>query len=144
MLLPKKTKYRKVHRGRMKGWSKGARTIAYGDYGLVAMVPGWLTSRQIESVRVAISRKIKKTGDYFFRVFPDKPASKKPAEVRMGGGKGAPEFWVSVVKRGRVIVEINGVDREEAKKILIGAAHKLPIRVHFVEKGHEDRVQYNA
>lgn len=143
MLMPKKTKYRKVQKGRVGGWSKGARTVAFGQYGLVALEPGWLTARQIESVRIAIRREMKKTGEYFFRVFPDKPVSKKPLEVRMGGGKGAPEFWVSVVKRGRVIVEVSGVDKELAKGILKKAAYKLPLGTRFVEKGSEDTIQYS-
>ncbi len=142
MLMPKKTKYRKVHRGNRRGWSKGARTVFFGNYGLIAVEPGWLTSRQIESVRISLSRKLKKVGEYFFRVFPDKPISKKPAEVRMGGGKGGPEFWVSVVKRGRVLVEVSGVDLATAKEVLKGAQYKLPMKTRFVEKGAEDSVQY--
>ncbi len=135
MLMPKKVKYRKVHRGRMKGLSKGARDVAFGDYGLVAVEPGWLTSRQIEAMRMTTNRAIKKIGELFLRVFPSKPVTKKPAETRMGKGKGSPEFWVSVVKRGRVIIEINGVSEEKAKEILRKAAYKLPIKTKFVARG---------
>lgn len=138
MLMPKKVKYRKVHRGRMKGLSKGARTVEFGDYGLVAVDPGWVTSRQIESMRMATSRAVKKIGRLFLRVFPHKPVTKKPAETRMGKGKGSPEFWVSVVKRGRVIIEINGVDRARAKEILHSAAHKLPIKTRFVARADQE------
>lgn len=134
MLMPKKTKYRKVQRGRMKGLSKGARDVAFGQFGLMAVEPGWLTSRQIESMRMVASRAVKKIGEYFIRVFPDKPVSKKPAETRMGKGKGGPEFWVSVVKRGRVVLEISGVTKERAKEILRSASYKLPIKTKFVEK----------
>lgn len=140
MLMPKKTKYRKVQRGRMKGISKGARTIEFGDYGLVAVEPAWISARQIESLRISISRKMKKVGAMFLRVFPDKPITKKPAETRMGKGKGSPEFWVAVVKRGRVIVEVGGgLTKEEAKKMLQEASYKLPIKTRFVSK--EDLIQ---
>src|SRR3990167_5674088 len=109
MLMPKKTKYRKVQRGRMKGLSKGAREVEFGEYGLQAVEPVWMTARQIEAMRVALARRTKKTGGMFLRVFPDKPISKKPAETRMGKGKGGVEEWVAVVKRGRVICEVSGV-----------------------------------
>jgi len=142
MLMPKKTKYRKVQRGNLKGWSKGAREVAFGEYGLIAIEPGWVTARQMEAIRITISRKMKKTGEYFFRIYPDKPVSKKAAETRMGGGKGSPEFWVSVVKRGRVIVEVSGVAKEVAKEVLKQVAYKLPISTRFVEKGGEAAVQY--
>jgi large subunit ribosomal protein L16 len=135
MLMPKKTKYRKVQKGRVNGISKGARTIAFGDFGLLALEGARISARQIESLRVAVNRRLKKVGKSFLRMFPDKPVTKKPAETRMGKGKGNPEFWVAVVKRGRVIVEIGGgVPREEAKDILISAAHKLPIKTRFVSK----------
>ena len=135
MLMPKKTKYRKMQRGRMKGISKGARTVAFGDFGLVAVEPCWVTSRQIESVRVTVSRQLKKVGQLYLRMFPDKPVSKKPAETRMGKGKGNPEVWVAVVKRGRVIVELGGGLTElEAKAILRNAAYKLPMKTRFVTK----------
>ncbi len=135
MLMPKKTKYRKVHKGTLAGRSKGARTVAFGDYGLVAVEPSRVTARQIESVRVTINRKIKKVGKSFLRMFPDKPVTKKPAETRMGKGKGNPEFWVAVVKRGRVILELGGgLSKEEAKAILTAAAYKLPMKTKFVCK----------
>ncbi len=134
MLMPKKTKYRKVQRGRMKGLSKGARTVAFGEYGLQAIDPAWMTARQIEAMRVALSRHLKKVGRIFLRVFPDKPVTKKPAETRMGKGKGNVEEWVSVVKRGRVICEIAGVEEKEARSILQGAAYKLPMKTKFVKR----------
>lgn len=134
MLMPKKTKYRKIQRGRMTGISKGARTLAFGQYGLVALEPAWVTARQIEAVRVAISRRIKKVGASFIRVFPDKPITKKPAETRMGKGKGSPEFWVSVVKRGRILCELDGVDETSAKEILKSAAYKLPMKTRFIKR----------
>jgi len=133
MLMPKKTKYRKVHRGRMKGLAKGGRTLHFGEYGLVAVEPGWVTARQLESMRMVISRVVKKIGSLYIRIFPDKAVTKKPAETRMGKGKGTPEFWVSVVKRGRIVVEVSGVDRECAKKVLKSASHKLPIKTKFIE-----------
>lgn len=133
MLMPKKTKFRKAQRGRLTGLSKGARTVHFGDYGLMALEPVWLTARQIESVRVTVNRKLKKIGESFLRVFPDKPISKKPAETRMGKGKGSPEFWVAPVKRGRVILEIKGnFDIEQAKEILQAAAYKLPMKTKLV------------
>lgn len=134
MLMPKRTKYRKTQRGRMGGLSKGARSVAYGDYGLVAVEPAWITSRQIESLRVALSRRLKKIGVFFLRVFPNKSITKKPAETRMGKGKGNPEFWVSVVKRGRIICEISGVHEERAKEILKAASYKLPLKTKFIKK----------
>lgn len=133
MLMPKKTKFRKTQRGRLKGLSKGARTVHFGDYGLVALEPVWLTARQIEAVRVTLNRKLKKLGEAFLRVFPDKPISKKPAETRMGKGKGSPEFWAAVVKRGRVILEIKGnFGLEVAREILQSASYKLPIKTKVV------------
>jgi len=143
MLMPKKTKFRKSQRGSLAGRSKGARSVHFGDYGLVALEPVWLTARQIEAVRVTINRKLKKIGESFLRVFPDKPISKKPAETRMGKGKGSPEFWVAPVKRGRVILEIKGnFGLVEAKEILQSAAYKLPMRTKFVTK--EINEQLNA
>ena len=133
MLMPKKTKYRKVQRGRLKGKSK-ADTVVFGDFGLAAVEPVWLTARQIEATRVAINRKIKKIGELFLRVFPDKPITKKPAETRMGKGKGSPEYWVCVVKRGKVLFEIKGVDIALAKEIFKAAAYKLPMKTKFVCK----------
>ncbi len=134
MLMPKKTKYRKVQKGRMAGRSKGARTLHFGDYGLVAVEPGWVTARQIEAIRVTMSRKLKKLGEYFLRVFPSKPITKKPAETRMGKGKGNPEFWVSVVKRERIVCEIKGVDVTFAKKVLKEVSYKLPLKVRFIAR----------
>ena len=132
--MPKKTKYRKVQKGKMRGRSKGARTIAFGDYGLQAVEPIRLTAQQIEAFRVTVSRKLKKVGQFFLRVFPDKPITKKPAETRMGKGKGNPEFWVSVVKRDRVICELAGLTEVEAREILKSAAYKLPMKTRFVKK----------
>lgn len=133
MLMPKKTKYRKVQRGRLKGKSR-ASSLVFGDYGLVAVEPIWLTARQIESARVAINRKLKKVGEMFLRVFPDKPITKKPAETRMGKGKGNPEFWVCAVKRGKVLVEVKNIDADLAKKVLKSAAYKLPMKTKFVSR----------
>lgn len=137
MLMPKKIKFRKAQRGRMKGVSKGARSIEFGEYALQAVEPAWLTAQQIESMRMTISRRIKKIGKLFLRVFPDKPVSKKPLETRMGKGKGSPEFWVSVVKRKRVICEISDISEQLAKEILKIAAYKLPMKTRFVKKGSE-------
>lgn len=137
MLMPKKTKFRKVQRGTKKGRSKGARTVAFGDYGLQAIEPVWLTAQQIEAVRVTLSRSLKKTGQLFLRVFPDKPISKKPAETRMGKGKGNVELWAAVVKRGRVVCEISGMDEVSARKILKSAAYKLPMKTKFVKRDQE-------
>jgi len=134
MLMPKKTKYRKVQKGRLKGVSKGARTLAFGEYGLEAVEPHWVTAQQIEAVRVTISRKLKKVGKLYLRMFPDKPITKKPAETRMGKGKGSPELWVSVVKRGRIICELQGLPEAEAKEILKSAEYKLPMKTRFVKK----------
>lgn len=134
MLMPKKTKFRKVQRGRRKGRSKGARTIAFGEYGLQAIEPCWLTAQQIEALRVSMSRRLKKVGKFFLRVFPDKPYTKKPAETRMGKGKGGVEGWVAVVKRERVICEIAGVDEREARSILKAVSYKLPMKTKFVKK----------
>lgn len=138
--MPKKTKYRKLHKGTMKGRSKGAREVSFGEYGLEALEPKWLTAQQIESMRITISRKLKKVGRLFLRVFPDKPVTKKPAETRMGKGKGNPEFWVSVVKRGRIICEISGLSELEAREALQAAAYKLPLRTKFVKKDTQQQV----
>ncbi len=133
MLLHKKTKFRKAQRGRLTGRSKGARTVHFGDYGLVALEPVYLSARQIEAVRVTVNRKLKKIGELFLRVFPDKPISKKPAETRMGKGKGSPEFWAAPVKRGRVILEIKGdFDLKVAKEILQAAQYKLPMKTKLI------------
>lgn len=132
--MPKKVKFRKSHRGRMTGMSKGARTVDFGQFGLEAMEPAWITSQQIEALRVSVARKIKKGGKFFLRMFPDKPVSKKPLETRMGKGKGNPEFWVAVVKRGRVICELGDMDEVSAKEIFRQASFKLPIKTKFVRK----------
>lgn len=134
MLMPKKTKYRKVHRGKIRGKAQNGVTILYGDYALVAVESGRISSRQIESVRVTINRKLKKIGKLFLRMFPQKSITKKPAETRMGKGKGNPEFWVCVVKREKILCEIEGVSREEAKNILRVASCKLSLKTKFVDK----------
>lgn len=135
--MPKKTKFRKVQRGTMKGRSKGARTLEFGDYGLQAVEPAWLTAQQIESMRIAVSRNLKKVGSLFLRVFPDKPVTKKPAETRMGKGKGNPELWVSVIKRGRIICEVAGLTEADARQVLQSASYKLPMKVKIVKKDQE-------
>ena len=134
MLMPKKTKFRKSQRGRLTGLSKGARTVHFGDYGLMALEPCWLTARQIEAVRVTINRKLKKIGECFLRVFPDKPISKKPAETRMGKGKGAPEFWVAVVRPGKILFEMEGVKEEVAREAMRLAANKISIHTKFITR----------
>ncbi len=134
MLMPKRVKYRKTHRGRMNGKAYRGSSIAFGEFGLQAMQPAWVTSRQIEAARVAITRQIKRGGKVWIRVFPDKPVTKKPAETRMGKGKGAPEFWVAVIKPGRVLFEIEGISRELARDAFQLGASKLPIRTRFVER----------
>lgn len=138
MLMPKKTKYRKIQKGRIKGRAKGGRKIEFGDYGLVAVEAGRITARQIEAIRVTMGRKLKKIGRLFLRLFPQRPITKKPAEVRMGKGKGSPEYWVAIVKRGKILCEVQGVDRAYAKKVLKSASYKLPIKTRFVEKGKEE------
>lgn len=134
MLMPKRVKYRKTHRGRRNGKAYRGSTIAFGEFGLMALQPAWVTSRQIEAARVAITRTIKRGGKVWIRVFPDKPVTKKPAETRMGKGKGAPEFWVCVVKPGRVLFEIEGISRELAQAAFDLGASKLPIRTRFLER----------
>ena len=137
MLMPKRVKYRKVQRGRMKGIATRGNTVSYGEYGLVAMAPGWITSNQIEAARVAMTRYTKRGGQTWIKIFPDKPVTEKPAETRMGSGKGSPEYWVAVVKPGRVMFEIAGVGDEAAKEALRLASHKLPIKTRIVKKGEE-------
>jgi len=134
MLLPKRVKYRRVQRGRLKGKATRGNKIAYGDYGLVALEPAWITSNQIEAARVAMTRYIKRGGQVWIDIFPDKPITEKPAETRMGSGKGSPEYWVAVVKPGRVLFEIAGVDRALAAEAMRLAANKLPIKCKFVTK----------
>ena len=132
MLMPKKTKFRKVHRGRRRGETKGQSTVQFGDYGLKATERGWITNRQIEAARIAMTRKIKRGGKVWINVFPDKPFTKKPAETRMGSGKGAPDHWVAVVKPGRILFEMAGVDHDSAIEAMRLAGHKLPVRTKFV------------
>jgi large subunit ribosomal protein L16 len=134
MLAPKKVKYRKQQRGRMRGNAQRGSTIAFGDYGLQATGRGWVTAREIEAARVALTRHIKRGGRIWIRVFPDKPVSKKPAETRMGKGKGSPEFWVAVVRPGRILFEMEGISRGVAEEALRLAAHKLSIRTQFRER----------
>lgn len=134
MLMPKRVKHRKVMRGRRKGNSKGGTSIAFGEYGLKALEAGWITNRQIEAARVAMTRKMKRGGKVWINVFPDKPVTKKPAETRMGSGKGNPESWVAVVKPGRVMFEVAGVDEELAREAIRVAGHKLPIKTKFVAR----------
>ena len=134
MLMPKKTKYRKTQRGRRKGVSKGCRTVTFGQFGLKALTPAWLSAQQIEAMRVTLSRKLRKEGKFFLRVFPDKPVTKKPAETRMGKGKGNPELWVAVVKRERIVCEIAGVSEERARSIFKLATSKLPFKTRMVTK----------
>ena len=134
MLLPKRVKYRRVQRGRLKGKATRGNKVTYGDYGLVALEPAWITSNQIEAARVAMTRYIKRGGQVWIKIFPDKPITEKPAETRMGSGKGSPEYWVAVVKPGRVMFEIAGVDRELAAEAMRLASNKLPIKCKFVTK----------
>lgn len=136
MLMPKKVKYRKRHRGRMRGRAKGGDVLSFGDYGLQALEPGWVTARQIEAARIAITRHVKRGGKVWIRIFPDKPITKKPLETRMGKGKGPPDQWVAVVKPGRVLYELEGVDPELARQAILRAQHKLAIRTRFLSR-HE-------
>jgi large subunit ribosomal protein L16 len=134
MLMPKRVKHRKVHRGRMSGPSKGGTKVSFGEYGIQALEPGWITARQIESARVAITRTVKRGGKVWINIFPQKPVTQKPAETRMGSGKGNPEFWVAVVKPGRVMFELGGVSEELAREAMRRAGHKLPIKTRFVTR----------
>ena len=134
MLLPKRVKHRRVQRVRMTGKAMRGNKVSYGDFGLVALEPAWITANQIEAARIAMTRYIKRGGQVWIKIFPDKPVTKKPAETRMGSGKGAPEYWVAVVKPGRVMFEIAGVDKELAEEAMRLAAHKLPIKCKFVTK----------
>ena len=137
MLLPKRVKYRKQFRGRMKGTAHRRNTVNHGQYGLVALEPAWITNRQIEAARIAMTRYIKRGGQVWIKIFPDKPVTAKPAETRMGSGKGSPEYWVCVVKPGRVLFEMDGVSKEIAQEAMRLAGHKLPIKTKFVEKNAE-------
>ena len=134
MLLPKRVKYRRVHRGRLKGKAYRGNKVTYGDFGLQALEPAWITSNQIESARIAMTRYIKRGGQVWIKIFPDKPITEKPAETRMGSGKGSPEYWVAVVKPGRVLFEIKGVAEETAREAMRLAMHKLPIKCKFITK----------
>ena len=138
MLLPKRVKYRRVQRGRLKGVAHRGNTVNYGDFGLQALEPAWITSNQIEAARIAMTRYIKRGGKVWIKIFPDKPITEKPAETRMGSGKGSPEYWVAVVKPGRIMFEIAGVDEALAREALRLAANKLPIKCKFVVKAEQD------
>lgn len=137
MLLPKRVKYRRVMRGRMKGKATRGNVVSHGEYGLQALEPAWITSRQIEAARIAMTRYTKRGGQVWIKIFPDKPITRKPAETRMGSGKGAPEYWAAVVKPGRVMFEIEGVTEAQAREAMRLAAHKLPIKCKFAIKGQE-------
>ena len=134
MLMPKRVKYRRVHRGRMKGQATRGNTLTYGDFGLVAAEPAWITSNQIEAARIAMTRYTKRGGQVWIKIFPDKPITEKPAETRMGSGKGSPEYWVAVVKPGRVMFEIAGVPEDVAREALRLASHKLPIKTKVIKR----------
>jgi large subunit ribosomal protein L16 len=134
MLLPKRVKYRKAQRGKMRGNAKGGTYLAFGEYGIKAMDRGWVTNRQLEAARVAISRYVKRGGKLWTRVFPDKPVTMRPAESRMGRGKGNPEFWVSVIKPGRILFELDGLAEDQAKEAMRLAGHKLPVATRFISR----------
>lgn len=138
MLMPKRTKFRKAHRGRMKGRARRGNSLAYGDYGLQALAPCWITSNQIEAARVAMTRYCKRMGKVWIKIFPDKPISKKPAETRMGKGKGAPEFWVAVVKPDRILFELSEVNEKTAREAMRLAAGKLPVKCKFIKRNIEN------
>lgn len=138
MLLPKRVKYRRVQRGRLKGVAHRGNKVNYGDFGLQALEPAWITSNQIEAARIAMTRYIKRGGKVWIKIFPDKPITEKPAETRMGSGKGSPEYWVAVVKPGRVMFELGGVDEALAREAMRLAANKLPIKCKFVVKAEQD------
>ena len=141
MLLPKRVKYRRVHRGRLTGEAHRGNKISHGEYGLQACEPAWITSRQIEAARIAMTRYIKRGGKVWIKIFPDKPITEKPAETRMGSGKGSPEYWVAVVKPGRIMFEMDGVAEDVAREALRLAANKLPIKCKFVRKEETDGEQ---
>lgn len=140
MLLPKRTKYRKAHRGRMKGRATRGNKVTYGDYGLVATEPCWIKGNQIEAARVAITRNMRRGGKVYIKIFPDKPVTEKPAEVRMGSGKGNVEFYVAVVRPDRVMFEVSGVSEAVAKRALSAASYKLPVATRIVKRGEEDQL----
>jgi len=144
MLMPKRVKHRKQQRGRMKGKAKKGTTVVFGEYGLQALEPAWIRGRQIEAARVAMSRFIKRGGKVWIKIFPDKPVTAKPAETRMGSGKGAPEFWVAVVKPGRIIFELAGVSEDVAKRAMRLASHKLPLKTKFVKREEMEAEGYES
>ena len=139
MLLPNRVKYRKQFRGRMKGKAQRGNTVSHGQFGLVALEPAWITNRQIEAARIAMTRYIKRGGQVWIKIFPDKPVTAKPAETRMGSGKGSPEYWVAVVKPGRVLFEMDGISEEVAKEAMRLAGHKLPIKTKFVKRDDDQQ-----
>ena len=141
MLLPKRVKYRRVQRGRMKGKATRGNFLAYGDYGIAATEPSWITSNQIEAARVALNRYMRRGGKVWIKIFPDKPVTQKPAETRMGSGKGSPEYWVAVVKPGRVLFEVAGVSEEVAREALRLASHKLPCKTKFMARENVEAVE---
>lgn len=134
MLMPKRVKHRKQHRGRMKGNAKGGTTVTFGEYGLQSLEPAWITNRQIEAARIAMTRYIRRGGKVWIKIFPDKPVTQKPLEVRMGSGKGSPEHWVAVVKPGKIMFELAGVPEEVAREAMRLASHKLPVKCKFVKR----------
>ncbi len=141
MLLPKRVKYRRVHRGRMTGKAMRGNTVNQGQYGIVALEPAWITSNQIEAARIAMTRYIKRGGRVWIKIFPDKPVTEKPAETRMGSGKGSPEYWVAVVKPGRVLFELADVNEEIAREALRLASHKLPVKCKFVKREEKEAAE---
>jgi large subunit ribosomal protein L16 len=141
MLMPRKVKHRKQQRGRMDGLAKGGTEVTFGDYGIQALEPGWISARQIEAARIAMTRHVRRGGKVWIRVFPDKPVTAKPAETRMGSGKGNPEFWVAVVKPGRVMFELAGVSETLARSAMERAIQKLPIKARFVTRAHQEEIE---
>ncbi len=141
MLMPRKVKHRKVQRGRLTGQAKGGTTVTFGDYGIQALEPGWITARQIEAARIAMTRHVRRGGKVWIRIYPDKPVTQKPAETRMGSGKGNPEFWVAVVKPGRILFELGGVSEALGRSALERAIQKLPIKARFVARAHQEEVE---
>jgi large subunit ribosomal protein L16 len=141
MLMPRKVKHRKTHRGRLTGQAKGGTAITFGDFGIQALEPGWITARQIEAARIAMTRHVKRGGKVWIRIFPDKPVTQKPAETRMGSGKGNPEFWVAVVKPGRILFELGGVNETLGRAAMERAIQKLPIQAKFVVRAKQEEVQ---
>ena len=141
MLMPKRVKFRRVQRGRLKGKASRGTTISNGQYGLVALEPAWITSNQIEAARIAMTRYIRRGGQVWIKIFPDKPITEKPAETRMGSGKGSPEYWVAVVKPGRIMFEMDGVAEDVAREAMRLAMHKLPVKCKFISKNTEEAVE---